>query len=460
MSKYLGVNFIVDSSAAFLRNTTFNSSTYLNVTNEATGGTYYALTTTGTGASQLIKYKQLGTMAFEASINYVGVNAFNSSIGEIDNRLSIIDSSIIQLNASINAAFLKNINQDSSITALDILTQRFDGSINALFAHDAQDVTKAYVDGSLASRDVSIANLALDITNIETSLGTLNGLINTNTTHIINIESSLGVLNNWNISQDASIFNITNNYVKKAGDTMTGALTISSGGLDVTNNVSIGGNLFVNSDLYVKGDFTVDGSVTYINTQTLNVSDNFISVNYGMTGTPPVTLQSGIKVNRGSEDPYVFMFDETNDTFRIGIAEDIGGGSFNDASTQAVATREDNPLASGVAVWNSSLYRFDSKILTAGNGITITQTDTSIVVAVTGASSMASKYKSTFDGTSGSSITVTAATHGLGVGPFIVNVYDTNVMVFPDISQNGSGDVTISWVPGSLSSTCSYIIIG
>ena len=130
--------------------------------------------------------------------------------------------------------------------------------------------------------------------------------------------------------------------------------------INVTNDISLGGSLYVDKNVLIKGNLTTDGSTTFINTETINVSDNIISINNGMTGTPPLTLQSGIKINRGNEDPYVFIFDETNQTFRIGIAEDIGGGSFNDASTQAVATREDNPIDKSVAIWNSTLNRFDT----------------------------------------------------------------------------------------------------
>ena len=63
---------------------------------------------------------------------------------------------------------------------------------------------------------------------------------------------------------------------------------------------------------------------------------------------------AGIEVDRGQLDNYVFLFDETQDNFRIGMSNAPTGG------TQAVATRQDNPIANGIAYWNSVETRFDT----------------------------------------------------------------------------------------------------
>ena len=150
-------------------------------------------------------------------------------------------------------------------------------------------------------------------------------------------------------------------YVRKDGDTMTGDLIVP--GISVTNDVSIGGGLSIIGDVEIGGDLTVDGSVTYVNTTILDVSTNFIRLNTGLVGTPPSWLQSGIVVERGSEDPYIFTFDETDDTFRIGIVgTPDASGVYPDSSTQAVATREDTPISDAVATWNDVIKRFDTSI--------------------------------------------------------------------------------------------------
>ena len=163
-------------------------------------------------------------------------------------------------------------------------------------------------------------------------------------------------------SLDASIERIDSSlgdYVNRAGDTMTGDLIVP--GISVTNDVSIGGGLSIIGDVEIGGDLTVDGSITYVNTTILDVSTNFIRLNTGLVGAPPSWLQSGIVVERGSEDPYVFIFDETKDTFRIGITSiPDASGVYLDASTQAVATREDDPVINAIATWNDLTKRFDT----------------------------------------------------------------------------------------------------
>jgi hypothetical protein len=184
------------------------------------------------------------------------------------------------------------------------------------------------------------------------------------------IDGSLNTLTNWQISQDASIMLLRakdasldaslGDYVRKSGDTMSGPLSITGGGLNVSNDVSIYGNLYVANNETIGGNLTINGSLYVVNIGSLDISTSFIKLNTGLTGAPPVSLQSGIIVERGSENPYVFVYDEDIQTFRIGIATLSSSTHYNDSSTQAVATRQDVPIANGVAVWNNTLFRFDT----------------------------------------------------------------------------------------------------
>jgi len=145
---------------------------------------------------------------------------------------------------------------------------------------------------------------------------------------------------------------------------MTGSLVITGGGLKVGSigtplDVSIYSDLYVHNNAVIGGNLWVDGSVYITNRETIDVSAGFIHINTGLTGIPPASMQSGIVVGRGSLEPYVFIFDETNQSFRIGIATETSTG-YLDSSTQAVATRGDTPIINGIAVWNASLNRFDT----------------------------------------------------------------------------------------------------
>ena len=156
--------------------------------------------------------------------------------------------------------------------------------------------------------------------------------------------------------------NISGKY-DKTGGTISGPVTISTGGLALTNgDVSISnGNLDVNGDVAISGSLTVDGSIYSVGIEEIDVSAAFINLNTGLVGSPPEWMQSGIVIHRGSDDPYAIIFDESQETFRIGVSPK-DGSLFDDASTQAVATREDSPISAGVAYWNDTLFRMDTDV--------------------------------------------------------------------------------------------------
>lgn len=114
-------------------------------------------------------------------------------------------------------------------------------------------------------------------------------------------------------------------YVLKAGDTMTGSLTIN-------------------------GDLTVYGTQTTVNSQTVSTSSNLININQGEVGSGVTKGFAGILVDRGLSTDYLFVFEESRAAFTVGVS----------GNTQVVATRQDTPSVNGLAVWNSSQFRFDT----------------------------------------------------------------------------------------------------
>jgi len=145
--------------------------------------------------------------------------------------------------------------------------------------------------------------------------------------------------------------------------------TIAPGGMEFTvtgvasknivfSNSSAGGNIqfagdtIANNNLTVAGDLIVSGTTTTIDTATLLVEDNMITVNKSQTGTPATSLVGGMEVERGDELNYRFVFEELTDTFVIG----------EQGSEQAVATRETSPIDGGIAVWNDVEKRFDTVV--------------------------------------------------------------------------------------------------
>ena len=212
-----------------------------------------------------------------------------------------VDGSLATRDSSINTnlELIQTLNTD--IVQLDASIIRIDVSLNDVIEATDLFYSKTYIDGSLVTRDLSI---------------------NVNTTDITNIESSLNL------------------FLPLSGGTITGDLIVDQ-------NIDIG------------GDLTIDGSLYVIGVESIDVSSAYIFMNTGFVGSPPGTMQSGIIIERGTENPYVILYDETLEQFRIGITE-WNGSQYEDSSTQAVATRENNPNANSIPFWNSIENRFDT----------------------------------------------------------------------------------------------------
>ena len=293
--------------------------------------------------------------------DYIGKSDVDASLATVYTEMGYLDTSIGNLdtltqthttNIATNATDITNL--ESSVGTLDTLTQTNITNI----ATNVTDITN--LESSVGTLDTLTQNLDASITSID-------GLVQTNITDISNLESSVGTLDTRTQNTDSSVYQNAldiASIVAGTVDTWNGLETT------VDNSVGLGGTLakdtVIDTDVFqlgitgsmqISGDLTVDGSITYLNTNELDVSDNIININTGLTGVPPANMVSGMRVHRGSADPYFFFFNEVDDTFRIGINASEGGLP---AEAQAVATREDTPIVNGVGFWNDSLNRIDT----------------------------------------------------------------------------------------------------
>lgn len=89
-------------------------------------------------------------------------------------------------------------------------------------------------------------------------------------------------------------------------------------------------------DVVLLGNLNVQGTTTAINTEELLVEDNVITLNHNYAGLP--MLDSGLVINRGTENPSLFLWDEQADGFVAGIS----------GSEEPVILQSDLIAASGV----------------------------------------------------------------------------------------------------------------
>jgi hypothetical protein len=110
-------------------------------------------------------------------------------------------------------------------------------------------------------------------------------------------------------------------------------------------------NIQLTGDATIQGHLYVQGYTTVLNTNIIEFEDNIITLNRLETGAGVIANLSGFEIDRGSYENYRVVFNELDDTFRIGVI----------SNTQAVATREDSPLPNGIMTWNNSAKRLDTR---------------------------------------------------------------------------------------------------
>lgn len=164
----------------------------------------------------------------------------------------------------------------------------------------------------------------------------------------------------WNESSPTDLSDI--NVTATSGNiamTITGdetqdesILRINDGDNNLVADMNGTGDLTLWKNLTVDGNLTVNGTTTTIDTETVAIEDNIILINKNQTGTPPTTLKGGLEVERGNETNFQFVFDESDDRFKVG---QVG-------SLQTVATRQDDGtmVDKGVPFFNATTNRLET----------------------------------------------------------------------------------------------------
>ena len=84
------------------------------------------------------------------------------------------------------------------------------------------------------------------------------------------------------------------------------------------------GVVAVSDSLTVSGDLTVSGTTTTVNSETISLADNIISLNSNFTSGSP-TEDSGISITRGGSTAKTLLWDETNDKWTVGSETFVAG---------------------------------------------------------------------------------------------------------------------------------------
>ena len=110
-------------------------------------------------------------------------------------------------------------------------------------------------------------------------------------------------------------------------DVSVSNLTSRLAQLDGTVNIGDAGTPTDNTFI-VRGNLQVEGTTTTVNTETINLADNIITLNSDVTGTP--SENAGIEVERGTSTNVEFRWNETDDDWEF--------QAYNHAGTPVLTT--------------------------------------------------------------------------------------------------------------------------
>jgi hypothetical protein len=115
---------------------------------------------------------------------------------------------------------------------------------------------------------------------------------------------------------------------------------------------------FNGSDIIINANFVVNGTTTTVNTETVLLADNIITLNSNYTGSAP-TENAGIEVERGTLANVSLRWNETTDKWEL----------TSDGTTfYTITTSQDSPnVVAGAGI----------TVSTVGNQVTVSHTDTS-----------------------------------------------------------------------------------
>lgn len=232
--------------------------------------------------------------------NYVDSVAFDTANGNLTIGRTGVLADIVQ---NLDGRYLTNITLTGDVTSVGFATTiaptAISGKTDATLSGNYPTGTSYMLlnqDGAL--RRYSMTNLNAYITSQISTSGYVDAYTVTRTT----------VANGANISH--FLGTTATDYTQAYSILGTASeVEVTQSGGDVY--IGLPNNVNINNDLVVGGNLTVNGTTTTLNTTELQVEDNIITLNSGVTGAP--TTNAGIEVERGTSANSAIRYNEAND---------------------------------------------------------------------------------------------------------------------------------------------------
>ena len=237
--------------------------------------------------------------------SYGNANTAATFTVDAQGRLTAASQNAISILASQVSDFSANTRAQISVAG-DLAYNSTTGVIS--FTNDAGDIESVTAGTGLTGGGTSGA-VTLTLANTAVTAGSYGGA-GTVGTFTVDAQGRLTAAGNTTISVTAS-------QISDRGTNLVTGLTGTAGEITVSNSgvgavtLSLPANVTISNNLVVTGNLTVSGNVTTVNTEQLDVEDNIITLNSGVTSAP--TLNAGLEINRGTSTDVSILWNETTD---------------------------------------------------------------------------------------------------------------------------------------------------
>ena len=242
-----------------------------------------------------------------------------------------------------------------------------------------QSADKAFTINHDAVTTTATAGTAVTLTfggsfnNISTSY-TAEGHVDTVTT-VATTLPSLGTASGTALEGDTDVLNVSNAHL------LTALANLESTGGASDQQITIGTDS--GDTIVLTGNLIVSGTTTTVNSETINLADNIITLNSNIAGNVAPSQNAGLEILRGTESDVLIYWNESTDKWMI-----------DDGAEKVIATEGDITLGTDtigdyVATITGSTG-IDSSAATSGEGTTHSLTlDLNELTAATGIVSLA-----------------------------------------------------------------------
>ena len=210
------------------------------------------------------------------------------------------------------------------------------------------------------------------------------GVINAQSDMLFDSSQTIGGTGGLTLSSN---INASSNYINNvgtpavAGDatnkTYVDGTSYITGGDGIDNNSStievdatvvrttgaqtVAGAKTFSDDVIFNGDFTVNGTTSTVNTETIYLEDNIITLNYGTSGAP--TENAGLTVDRGTSADVNIQWNETSDQWEF----TVDGTAYTKIAESTTDLLEGTNLYYTTARWDSKMASADTDDLSEGS---------------------------------------------------------------------------------------------